>query len=76
MPNTLSGAQDLILQKNPDAKVCRDAAGHPLAAQKYRSAERKSFLERCLRLLFVDTLFQGTFGRSIFPRFATRAGFT
>ncbi len=76
MRNTLSGAQALILQKVPDATVCRDAAGLTVHVQKYRSEKRKGLLETCLRLFFVDGVFQKTFDRSIFPRFATRVGFT
>ena len=76
MPGLLSRSQDLILQKNPDSTVCRDAAGLKIPARKYRSQERKACLERCLRLLFVNVQYLKTFGRSIFPGFATRAGFT
>lgn len=76
MPGLLSRSQDLILQKNPDSTVCRDAAGLTIPARKYRSQERKSCLESGLRLLFVNAVFLKTLGHSIFPSFATRAGFT
>lgn len=76
MPDVLSRAQGLILQKNPDSSVCRDAAGLKIPARKHRSPERKTILERCLRLFFVNAVFLKTFGRSIFPSFGTRAGFT
>lgn len=76
MPDALSRAQDLILQKNPDSTVCRDAAGLTIPARKYRSPARKTILERCLRLFFVNAAFLKTFGRPISPAFETRAGFT
>lgn len=76
MTDALSRAQDLILQKNPDSTVCRDAAGLTIPARKYRSPARKTILERCLRLFFVNAVFLKTFGRPIFPSFATRSAFT
>ena len=76
MAYTLSRAQDLILQKNPDSTVCRDAAGLTIPARKYRSTARKTILERCLRLFFVNDVFLKTFGRPIFPISATRSSFT
>jgi len=76
MPGVLSRTQGLILQKNPDSTVCRDAGGLTIPARKYRTPTRKILLERCQRLLFVNAVFLKTFGRSIFPTFATRAGFT
>lgn len=76
MPETLRAAQELILQKNPDSTVCRDGAGFTVCPRKYRSSERKALLERCFRLLLVEGVFKKTFGRSIFPRFATRSAFT
>jgi hypothetical protein len=76
MAGVLSRSQDLILQKNPDSTVCRDAAGLTIPAWKYRFPERKACLERGLRLFFVNFVFLKTFSRSIFPGFATRAGFT
>lgn len=76
MPGLLSRSQDLILQKNPDSTVCRAAAGLTIPARKYRSRERKACLERGLRLFYVNSVFLKTFFCSIFPSFATRAGFT
>jgi hypothetical protein len=76
MPGLLSRSQDLILQKNPDSSVCRDAAGLTIPDRKHRSPDRKAVLESALRLLFVNVVFLKTFGRAIFPSFATRAGFT
>jgi len=76
LAGVLSRSQDLILQKNPDSTVCRDAAGLTIPAQKYRSPARKTILERGLRLFFVNAIYLLTFGRPIFPSFATRTGFT
>jgi transposase-like protein len=76
MAGVLSRSQDLILQKNPDSTVCRDAAGLTIPARKYRSPARKTILERGLRLFFVNAIYLLTFGRPIFPSFATRTGFT
>lgn len=76
MPDALSRAQGLILQKNPDSTVCRDAAGLTIPAQKYRSPARKTILAHCLHIFFVNDIYLKTFGRPIFPSFATRAGFT
>jgi hypothetical protein len=69
---TLRRAQDVILQKDPAATICRDLGTVQIFPRKYRTAVREAVLKRCRQLLHLEAKFRATFLRSIFPFFATR----
>lgn len=71
LKTTLARAADLILQAAPCSSACRDAAGLSVGPAKHRSDARKSALQRCRRLFFLEDAYRATFGLSIFPELAT-----
>lgn len=73
LPRTLRAACDLIQQKEPGSTLHREPCRVP--ATKYRSEQRRQTLQRAMRLVVVDAFFAKSFGRRIFPCFATAHGF-
>jgi hypothetical protein len=70
----LRSAQDIILQKDPAATICRDLATVQIFPRKYLTAVREAVLKRCRQILHLEAKFRATFLWSIFPFFATRCG--
>ena len=64
-------ALDLILQKDPATKVCRDLATLTISPNKFVKAAREETLKRSRRLLHLEAVFRAFFHASIFPFFAT-----
>jgi hypothetical protein len=64
-------ALDIILQKSPATKVCRDLAALTISPHKFVKATREEALKRSRRLLHLEAVFRAVFQRSIFPFFAT-----
>ena len=71
LENTISGAFNLIRQKNSNCRIFRNV--YPVSAAKYRSLERKKLIQNTMKLFQINTFFQleNYFGNSIFPRFAS-----
>jgi len=64
-------APDIILQKNPATKVCRDLAALTISPYKFVKAAREETLKRSRRLIHLEAVFRAVFHASIFPFFAT-----
>ncbi len=69
-------ALNLILQTDPITSLCRDLAGLMIPSKKYTSNLRKKALLSCFRLVFLESIYQSVFPVSIFPRLATRCGYS
>lgn len=69
-------ATDLMLQSDPTIPLCRDLAGLKISPQKYMSSKRKQILLTCFQLVTLVPLYLTEFRVSIFPKLATRAGYT
>ncbi len=63
----------MVLQSDPDS-LCHRREGS-VDPHKARSPERMRTLETARQLLLVIPEWEGHFGCSFFPRFATRSGF-
>jgi len=74
MKNTLRAACALIRQKDPNATLHREPWALP--SWKYRSQARQSTLQQAMQLFAADRLCEGFFGQGIFPRYATRQGWS
>jgi hypothetical protein len=72
LSETVRAACQLIRQKQPGEILHREA--WPLPLHKYRSANRRKVLQQAMRGIVVNQMFQGLFGREIFPHFATAHG--
>jgi hypothetical protein len=64
-------ALDVILQKSPATRVCRDLAALTISPNKFVKAAREETLKRSRRLIHLEALFGAVFHTSIFPFFAT-----
>ena len=73
---TLREAVQWIQQRDPATGLCRQLAGFRVSPRKYRTPARRRLLHACRSLCLTEEVFQQTFGVSIFPRFATRSGWT
>ena len=73
LTSVLDQARSMVLQNDPDS-LCHRREGS-VDPHKARSPERTRTLETARQLLLVIPEWEGCFGRSFFPRFATRAGF-
>jgi hypothetical protein len=71
--SVLDEARSMILQIDP-ASLCHRREGS-VEPHKARSFERMRTLETARQLLLIIPEWEDRFGRSFFPRFATRAGF-
>lgn len=69
-------ATDLMVQADPVTSLCRDLAGLKISPSKYMSSKRKQILLTCSQLVTLIPLYSNTFQVSIFPKLATRAGYT
>lgn len=69
-------ATSLILQADPVTSLCRDLAGLMIPSKKYASALRKKVLLSCFQLVFLKSIYRSIFQGSIFPRLATRCGYS
>ena len=72
----VQNATDLMLQADPTTSLCRDLAGLEISPRKYRSFKRKQILTTCFQLVTLVPLYLAQFRVSIFPKLATRAGYT
>ncbi len=73
LTSALDDARSMILRTAPNS-LCHRREGS-VDPYKARSPERMSTLETARQLLLVIPEWEGHFGCSFFPRFATRAGF-
>jgi hypothetical protein len=73
LTSVLEEARSMVLRIDP-ASLCHRREGS-VASRKARSLERLSTLETARELLLVIPEWEGHFGCSFFPRFATRSGF-
>jgi len=64
-------ALDIILQKSPATKLCRDLAALTISPNKFVKAPREEALKRSRRLIHLEAAFRAVFHASIFPFFAT-----
>lgn len=64
-------ALDVILQKSPDIRVCRDLAALTISPHKFVKAPREQTLKRSRWLIHLEAVFRAVFHASIFPFFAT-----
>jgi hypothetical protein len=68
LQKTLRAATNLLLEKDTDIhRLCFD-----VPARKYRSRQRRSLLQDCLRLFHVEARCRVLFKRSIFPELGIR----
>ena len=74
MKRTLRAALGLIRQKDPNASLHRQPWA--VSSWKYRSEKRREVLQQAMQLLAADRVVEGLFGAGIFPRYATRQGWT
>lgn len=72
----VQNATDLMVQANPTTSLCRDLAGLKISPLKYMSSKRKQILLTCSQLVTLAPLYLAQFGVPIFPKLATRAGYT
>ena len=72
----VQNATDLMLQADPTTSLCRDLAGLKISPRKYMSSIRKQILATCFQLVTLVPLYLAQFRVSIFPKLATRAGYT
>ena len=72
----VQNATDLMVQANPTTSLCRDLAGLKISPLKYMSSKRKQILLTCSQMVTIAPLYLAQFGVSIFPKLATRAGYT
>jgi hypothetical protein len=70
---TLDKAREMILKHDPNS-TCHRVSGS-VDPFKAHSDERMETLETARQLLLIMPEWEGCFGRPLFPRFATRAGF-
>lgn len=70
---TLDKAREMILKHDPNS-TCHRVSGR-VDPFKARSDERMKTLETARQLLMIMPEWESCFGRPLFPRFATRAGF-
>ncbi|MFV1967857.1 MAG: hypothetical protein ACC628_20695 [Pirellulaceae bacterium] len=73
LTSMLDKARSMVLRIDPDS-LCHRRSGS-VDPHKARSLERMSTLETARQLLLVIPEWEGHFGCSFFPRFATRSGF-
>jgi len=73
LTSVLDEARSMVLRIDP-ASLCHRRSGS-VAPHKARRLERMSTLETARELLLVIPEWEGHFGCSFFPRFATRSGF-
>ncbi|MGC8561348.1 MAG: hypothetical protein ACP5O1_11795 [Phycisphaerae bacterium] len=64
-------ALDILLQKDPTTKVCRDLAALRISPDKFVKVAREGTLKRSRRLIHLEAVFRVVFHASIFPFFAT-----
>ncbi len=75
LTQTCQKASQLISQKDPTSTLHREAI--PIDPRKYRDEEgcpRHQLLQRAGRMVLIEAIFQGRFGKRIFPLFATGCG--
>ncbi len=72
----VQNSTDLMVQANPTTSLCRDLAGLKISPLKYISPKRKQILFTCSQLVTLVPLYLAQFRVSIFPKLATRAGYT
>lgn len=72
----VQNATDLMVQADPVTSLCRDLAGLTISPKKYMSSTRKQILLTCSQLVTLVPLYLAQFRVSIFPKLATRAGYT
>lgn len=72
----VNDATSLMLQADPTTSLCRDLAGLSVPPRKYMSEERKGRLLTCLCLVVLIPMYQALFRVAIFPKLATRSGFS
>jgi hypothetical protein len=72
LSGVLGEASELIRQKHPGSALHRESWALP--PTKYRSQERRRVLQRGMKLIATDRLFQNLFGKEIFPHFAMAQG--
>jgi hypothetical protein len=70
----LTTGRQLILQRNP-ASTCHRFVG-AVAPHKFRSPQRGQLLRQSRQLLHLIAEWEGLFPEKVFPRFATRSGFS
>jgi len=70
----LAEGRQQIQERNP-ASACHRFLG-AVAAQKFRSPQRRQVLSHARQLLHLIAEWEGLFGERFFPRFATRSGFS
>ncbi len=69
-------ATDLVIQADPATRLHRHLAGLKISPGKYRSPSRKQTLLTCFHLVFLMPLYRAIFQTGIFPKLATRSGYT
>ena len=72
----VQNATDLMLQADPTTSLCRDLAGLKISPRKYMSFTRKQILTTCFQLVTLVPLYLAQFQAAIFPKLATRSGYT
>jgi transposase-like protein len=69
-------ATDLVIQAEPSTRLHRHLAGLKISPGKYRSPSRKQTLLTCFHLVFLMPIYRAIFQTGIFPKLATRSGYT
>lgn len=72
LQGTFRNARQLIYQEEPRSTLHRQ--DWSVSPAKYRSDRRRQTLQRALQGLVIRRIFQGLFGKAIFPNFATATG--
>ena len=72
---TCRSALILLLQQNPVSSICRELARIIIAAQKYKTKQRKKQLINCQQLMIIEAFFLAAFKTSIFTKLAIRYAF-
>lgn len=72
----VQNATDLMLQADPITPLCRDLAGLSVSPRKYMSEARKQILLTCFHLVTLLPLYLATFQITMFPKLATRSGYS
>ena len=75
-PRLVQNATDLMVQADPATSLCRDQVVLKISPKKYISSIRKQILLTCFQLITLVPLYMTQFQVSIFPKLATRAGYT
>jgi len=72
----VQNATDLMIQADPTSSLPRNLSGLKISPTKYMSFKRKQLLLTCFQLVTLVPLYLAQFQVSIFPKLATRAGYT